>query len=212
MPAVPPYTLRESRPERLRGLGESSAQCSLPGLRPGGLCFWLDYAVNVALSPLIVAANCCSDRFAGPLTTEPDVVNVDPWFGQTNCEPSERLIVVPSCVHVAVSTLSVVALVRASRNVPIDVWVMAIDPVAASADVAPTGTVTVLPLTVDDTDPNACVFSDGLVGLEPHPAIVPRAKKEAALLQQAQNSRRLVEISVNLFTMSPHQVENRRRP
>ena len=44
------------------------------------------------------------------------------------------------------------ALARASRKVPMDVCVMAIDPVAANGDVAPTGTVTVRPFTVEETD------------------------------------------------------------
>lgn len=106
-------------------------------------------------------------------------------------------MVLCSCVQVAVRTLSVVALVRASRKLPNEVCVIAIEPVAASVDPAPTGTVTVLPLTVADTDVSRCAFADGPVGLPLQPAAAPRARRPA----HAQNSRRVgIELCGNLIT------------
>jgi hypothetical protein len=107
-----------------------------------------------------------------------------------------------SCVHVAFRTLSVVAPVRARRKEPIEVRVIAIDPVAARGVPAPTATVTDRPLTVEDTDASDCaLFDDGPVGLPLQAAAAPRATKPAALVQHAQNSRRVgVEISLNLTT------------
>lgn len=143
------------------------------------------------MSPLICAANCRNALFAGPLTTAPEVEKVEPWHGQTNCDPEKPVIAQPSCVQVAVKTLIEVALVRVSRNEPRDVWVTAIPPVDASGEFAPTDTETVRPLTDPATDVSGCALEDGLVGLPPHPATVPIASSPAALLQHAQNSRRV---------------------
>ena len=111
------------------------------------------------------------------------------------------MIVQPSCVHVAVNAVSELAPVRESRKVPTEVCAMAIAPVEASAEPAPTGTVTARPLTLADTDGNDCVFPDGPLGLPPHPAATPIASTPAALLQHAQNSRRVgVESSFSLIT------------
>lgn len=100
-------------------------------------------------------------------------------------------MVQPSCVQVAVSTVAAFAPVRVSRNVPTDVCVMAIPPVDASGEPAPTGTETTRPLTDEVTDVNDSALDDGPVGLPPQPATAPSATKPAALPQQAQNSRRV---------------------
>ena len=93
-------------------------------------------------------------------------------------------------MQVAVKTVAEVAPVRATRNVPIDVCVIAMPPVVASAFPA-TETDTVRPLTVAVTDVRDCVFADGPVGLPPHPATAVIAANPAALEQQAQNSLRV---------------------
>jgi hypothetical protein len=67
--------------------------------------------------------------------------------------------------------------------------------------------VTVRPLTVAATDVSGWELLDGDVGLPPQPATPPRASNPAALLQHAQNSRRVwFEESSSLITLSPHQV------
>jgi len=79
----------------------------------------------VATSPLTCAANEVKGRLAGPLTTAPEVLNVAPWHGQTNCEPENRVIAQLSWVQVAVRTLTVSAPVRVSKKAPTDVCVIA---------------------------------------------------------------------------------------
>jgi len=55
---------------------------------------------------------------------------------------------------------------------------------------------------VPDTEANGDEFEDGDVGLSPpHPVTAPIARRPAALLQHAQNSRRVgIETSSSLIT------------
>ena len=64
-------------------------------------------AVNVTALSVTWALNCCSGRLAGPITTEPDVENADPWHGQTKVDIDDPVTVQPSCVQVAVRTEAV---------------------------------------------------------------------------------------------------------
>jgi hypothetical protein len=77
---------------------------------------------------------------------------------------------------------------------------MAMPPTLARAP-DDTGTVTTRPETVPDTEANGDAFEDGDVGLPPHPVTAPIARRPAALLQHAQNSRRVgIETSSSLIT------------
>ncbi len=58
--------------------------------------------------------NVRSDELAGPVSTRPDVLNREPWQGQTYAELSNPVIVHASCVHVAVSAVNVSCAVRAT--------------------------------------------------------------------------------------------------
>ena len=119
-------------------------------------------------------------------------------------------MVVCSCVQVAVNTLKVVAAVRASRKVPTDVCVIAIEPVAARAEPAPTGTVTVRPLTVDVTVESRVALEDGPVGLPPQAAAPASASSPAAMPQHAQNSRRVGEEG-SLILLTCHLIRAEKR-
>lgn len=79
------------------------------------------YAENVRIPFANVEANVLSGTAAGPAATAPEVVNLDPWHGQTYCDASKPLTVQSACVQVDVSTVNVVSLVRAARNKPSDV-------------------------------------------------------------------------------------------
>jgi hypothetical protein len=137
-------------------------------------------------------------------------VNVEPWHGHTNWDPENPLMVQPSWVHTAVKTLREAASVRARRNVPIDVCVIAIPPVVASGEPAAIGTETVRPLTVAPTEANDCALSEGPVGLPPQPAADAMASAPAAFAQHEQNSRRVgSDVRLSLITLSPHQVNFR---
>jgi hypothetical protein len=103
-------------------------------------------------------------------------------------------MVQPSWVHVAVSTDTVLAPVRVNRKLPSDVCTLAIEPVDAKGELAPTATVTVRPETVADTELSGDDDADGDVGLPPHPAAPAMARKAADLLQLAQKSRRVVVV------------------
>ena len=150
------------------------------------------YAVNVITSPVTCALNCCSGRFAGPLTTAPEVVNVEPWQGQTNCDPEKPLIVQASCVQTAVRAVALAAPVRVTRNVPIDVCATAMAPVEPRVEPSGAWIVMVRPLTDAVAEASDCVFDYGpVVLLPPQPTAAPRAMSPAALPQQAQNWRRL---------------------
>jgi hypothetical protein len=80
---------------------------------------------------------------------------------------------------------------------------MAIEPVDARGELAPTATVTVRPETVADTELSGDDDADGEVGLPPpHAAAPAMARKAADLLQLAQKSRRVVVIGfVRSFTV-----------
>jgi len=54
-----------------------------------------------------------------------------------NCDPEKSVMVHPSCVQTAVSAVALVAPVRETRNVPIDVCATAMPPVEASVVPAP---------------------------------------------------------------------------
>jgi hypothetical protein len=97
--------------------------------------------------------------------------------------------------------------VRVSRNVPIGVWASAMPPVLASGEFPAIDTETERPLTAADADGSDCAFAEGPVGLPPHAAAEVMTRRLAALVQHAQNSRRVGPgISSSLITLSPLQV------
>jgi len=97
--------------------------------------------------------------------------------------------------------VAALAEVRVTRNVPIDVWAIAMPPADAS-EFPVVAIVTVRPLTDADTDANGWALLEGDVGLPPQPATAPSASAPAALLQHAQNSRRVfIETSSSLITV-----------
>ena len=121
----------------------------------------------------------------------------DPWQGHSKLLPDEFDTVHPSCVHTAVSTVNALDEVRAIRNVPIDVDVVAIEPLFASGDVEPIGIDTTRPATVPLTDASG-VPDDGDVGLPPQAASEPSASSEAAVQAPLQNSLREEVISLSM--------------
>jgi hypothetical protein len=80
--------------------------------------------------------------------------------------------------------------VRATRNVPSEVWRIAAEPTDARAAAPSTDTDTVRPFTVPDTALSVVAF-DGDVGLPPHAVTTPAARSEAPRHAYAQNSRRV---------------------
>src|SRR4026209_1139452 len=91
--------------------------------------------------------------------------------------------------QVAESTLKVSCAVRATRNVPSEVWRIAAEPTDASAPAGSIVTETVRPLTVPETALRG-VALDGDVRLPPQAVNAPAASSEAPRHAYAQNSRR----------------------
>ena len=101
--------------------------------------------------------------------------------------PGKSLSLIGSIGAVA---LALVAPVLVTRKLPRLVWMMAMPPTVAS-ELPAVGTVTVRPLTAAETDARGWPVLDGEVGLPPQPAAPPIASNPTALLQHAQNSRRV---------------------
>lgn len=92
---------------------------------------------------------------AGPWTTAPLVLNSEPWHGQTYTELAKPPTSQPSCVQTAVTVVTAVCDVRATRYVPVEAVTVAAPPTAASGDELSTLIVSVRPTSVPVTDGNA---------------------------------------------------------
>jgi len=138
------------------------------------------HAENVTTPFVNRVVNCCNALVAGPFVAAPEVENCEPWHGHTNRSPANPEIVQPSCVHVAVNAVKASCAVRATKNVPNDVWIIAIAPTGASADAASIVTDTVRPATAAAADGSCTAIGDGDVELSPQAAMELRASIEAA--------------------------------
>lgn len=59
-----------------------------------------------------------SARVAGLLTTDPLVLNCDPWHGQMKVWPETFVMVQPSCVQTAVRAENASCEIRVTRKLP----------------------------------------------------------------------------------------------
>jgi signal transduction histidine kinase len=144
---------------------------------------------------------------AGPFSTAPDVLNLDPWQGHTNVEPVKPMIVQASCVQVAVSAVNASAPVWATRKRPLELWTSAALPTAESGEPAATLTFTpplpAVPLTVGSVGTLL-----GRLPLPPpapphawrsEPIDPPSAATEASRQAWVQNSRRVWSVMAAAF-------------
>lgn len=126
------------------------------------------------------AGNCRSARGAGPDTTAPDVLNREPWHGQTKVWLLYPVMVQASCVQVAVKAAKVVAAVRATRRSPDEVRSNAALPTSTSGDEGPIVTVATPPCRLALTCGSGAP-TEGDVGLPPQPcSAVPMPAMETA--------------------------------
>lgn len=138
-------------------------------------------------------------RVAGLLTTDPLVLNCEPWHGQMNVVPDTLVMVQPSCVQRAVSAENASCERRATRQFATGVCTSAVPPTDASGEPVPTTTLIVRPDTVPATVFNAEPLPAplGEVELPPHPGSMdPTVTAVMARHAWEQNSRRFTRSSV----------------
>lgn len=147
-------------------MGRGGAGQGGPGLagqatEGAGLTGWAGRAVRLAPDPrqaVIVSvplanpvANVASGRVAGLRSTEPLVLNCDPWHGQMNVVPETLVMTQPSCVHTALNAENAWSEMRVTRNEPSVDCTSAVPPTDASAVPAPTVTLMVRLSTVPES-------------------------------------------------------------
>lgn len=108
-------------------------------------------AVIVSVPLANPVANVASGRVAGLRSTEPLVLNCDPWHGQMNVVPETLVMTHPSCVHTALNAENAWSEMRVTRKEPSVDCTSAVPPTDASAVPAPTVTLMVRLSTVPES-------------------------------------------------------------